>query len=46
MHRRGNQYSEVPGTTVVCILVKLLTIIKYGPKKTKMNHSQDHITSN
>lgn len=44
--RRGNQYSEVLGTTVICILVKLLTMIKYGPRKTKMNHSQDHVTSN
>lgn len=44
--KRQPIYSEVPGTTVECILVKLLTMIKYGPKKTKMNHSQDHITSN
>lgn len=44
--QKRHQYSEVPGTTVVCILVKLFTMIKYGPRKTKMNHSQDHITLN
>lgn len=41
-----HQYSEVPGTTVECVFIKLLTIIKYGPGLKKMYHSQDHITWN
>lgn len=44
--QKRHRYSEVPETTVVCILVKLLTMIKYGPRKTKMNHSQVYITLN